>query len=156
MGMSGGGGGNTAVPYINVTPLIDVLLVLLIIFMVITPLLQSGVQLTLPKNLNPDLDPDIIKESAIVISVPDVGNYYFKKELYAGPSGKERLIERLKKAKKDQKPGDPPAIYIRGSINVPYKEIVLVVDSIREAGFELVGLVTDKKKPGQEIGRAHV
>ena len=149
MGMSSGGGGQYN-SEINVTPMVDVMLVLLIIFMVITPLLQSGVQLTLPKNLNPDLDPDIIKESAIVISIPDVGNYYFKKELYAGPSGKERLIERLKKAKREQKPSDPPAIYIRGGINVPYKEIVNVVDSIREGGFELVGLVTDKKKPGQE------
>lgn len=149
MGM-GSGGSDKYNSEINVTPMVDIMLVLLIIFMVITPLLQSGVQLTLPKNLNPDLDPDIIKDSAIVISVPDVGNYYFKKELYSGPSGKERLIERLKRAKKDQKPSDPPAIYIRGGINVPYKEIVTVVDSIREADFELVGLVTDKKKPGQE------
>jgi biopolymer transport protein ExbD len=39
------------------------------------------------------------------------------------------------------------AVYIRGGIQVPYKEIVVVVDSIREAGFEMVGLVTDKKKP---------
>lgn len=149
MSMSSGGGGQYN-SEINVTPMVDVMLVLLIIFMVITPLLQSGVQLTLPKNLNPELDPDIIKESAIVISIPDVGNYYFKKELYAGPSGKERLIERLKKAKREQKPTDPQAIYIRGGINVPYKEIVNVVDSIREADFQMVGLVTDKKKPGQE------
>jgi biopolymer transport protein ExbD/biopolymer transport protein TolR len=146
MGMSSGG----TTEYnseINVTPMVDVMLVLLIIFMVITPLLQSGVNLTLPKNLNPDLDPDIIKESAIVISVPDAGAYYFRKELYSGPGAKERLIERLKRAKKEQKPSDPPAIYIRGGINVPYKEIVTVVDSIREADFEIVGLVTDKKKP---------
>jgi biopolymer transport protein TolR len=90
MGMSSGGstGYNSE---INVTPMVDVMLVLLIIFMVITPLLQSGVQLTLPKNLNPDLDPDIIKDSAIVISVPDAGTYYFKKELYTGPAAKERL-----------------------------------------------------------------
>lgn len=148
MGMSSGGTTNYN-SEINVTPMVDVMLVLLIIFMVITPLLQSGVQLTLPRNTNPDLDPDIIKESAIVLSVPDAGTYYFRKELYAGPAAKEKLIERLKKAKKDQKPSDPMAVYIRGGINVPYKEIVTVVDSIREAGFEIVGLVTDKKKPGQ-------
>lgn len=147
MGM--GGGGDKYNSEINVTPMVDIMLVLLIIFMVITPLLQSGVQLTLPKNLHPDLDPEIIKDSAIVISVPAPGNYYFKKELYAGPAGKERLIERLKRAKKEQKPSDPQAIYIRGGIDVPYKEIVTVVDSIREADFEVVGLVTDKKKPGQ-------
>ncbi len=147
MGM--GGGADKYQSEINVTPMVDIMLVLLIIFMVITPMLQAGVQLTLPKNLNPDLDPDIIKDSAIVISIPDAGNFYFKKELYAGPAAKERLIERLKRAQKERKPSDPPAIYIRGGINVPYKEIVTVVDSIREAGFELVGLVTDKKKPGQ-------
>lgn len=147
MGMSTGGGQYNS--EINVTPMVDVMLVLLIIFMVITPLLQSGVQLTLPKNLNPDLDPDIIKESAIVISVPDAGTYYFRKELYTGPAAKERLIERLKKAKKEQKPNDPQAVYIRGGIQVPYKEIVTVVEAIREADFPFIGLVTDKKKPGQ-------
>ena len=148
MGMSGGGPGSYQ-SEINVTPMVDIMLVLLIIFMVITPMLQSGVQLTLPKNTNPDLDPDIIKDSAIVLSVPDAGTYYYKKELYTGAAAKERLIERLKRAKKEQKPSDPPAVYIRGGINVPYKEIVILVDSIRESGFELVGLVTDKKKPGQ-------
>ena len=55
MGM--GGGSDKYQSEINVTPMVDIMLVLLIIFMVITPMLQAGVQLTLPKNLNPDLDP---------------------------------------------------------------------------------------------------
>ena len=76
---------------INVTPMVDVMLVLLIIFMVITPLLQSGVNLTLPKNSNPDEDPNIIKDSAIVVSVPDAGAYYVKKDQVVGV---QNLVQR--------------------------------------------------------------
>ncbi len=128
---------------INVTPMVDVMLVLLIIFMVITPLLQSGVNLTLPKNSNPDEDPNIIKDSAIVVSVPDAGAYYVKKEQVVGV---QNLVQRLQVLKKALKPSDPQVVYIRGGINVPYKEIVTVTTAIRDAGFDQIGLVADKKK----------
>lgn len=142
MGMSSGStqGYNAE---INVTPMVDVMLVLLIIFMVITPMLQAGVNVTLPKNVHPDLDQNIIKDSAIVVSVPDVGAYYVKKDLVVG---KDRLIEALKKLEKGLKPTDPHVVYIRGGIGVPYREIVQLVSWIRDAGFEQVGLVADLKK----------
>ncbi len=146
MGMSGGGSSGYQ-SEINVTPMVDIMLVLLIIFMVITPMLQSGVNLTLPKNDNPDIDPNIIKDSAIVVSIPDAGAYYVKKDLIVG---KDRLIERLKRDEKLLKPSDPHVIYIRGGINVPYREIVTVVDAIREAGFDEIGLVADKKKEAKK------
>jgi biopolymer transport protein TolR len=141
MGMSSGGGKYNS--EINVTPMVDVMLVLLIIFMVITPLLQSGVNVTLPKGDNPDQDQDIVKESAIVVSVPEPGFYYVKRDQVIG---RERLIERLKRDQKALKPTDPQVVYIRGGQNVPYGEIVKAVDAIREAGFQQVGLVADKKK----------
>ncbi len=128
---------------INVTPMVDVMLVLLIIFMVITPMLQSGVNLTLPKNSNPDEDPNIIKDSAIVVSVPDAGAYYIKKDLVVGIP---QFVERLRAMKRALKPSDPQVVYIRGGINVPYKEIVAVSTAIRDAGFDQIGLVADKKK----------
>ena len=68
MGMTGGGSGGFA-SEINVTPMVDIMLVLLIIFMVVTPLLQHGITVALPQGmLNPEADPRIIKESSIVIS----------------------------------------------------------------------------------------
>ena len=81
MGMSGGGGGGGVQSEINVTPMVDIMLVLLIIFMVVTPFLQQGITVALPKNMNnPDVDPRIIKESSVVISIPNDGEYYLGKK----------------------------------------------------------------------------
>src|SRR5690349_24848434 len=80
MGMSGGGGGGGVQSEINVTPMVDIMLVLLIIFMVVTPFLQQGITVALARNMNnPDVDPNIIKESSIVISVPNDGESYLGK-----------------------------------------------------------------------------
>ncbi|HMF58715.1 MAG TPA: biopolymer transporter ExbD, partial [Pyrinomonadaceae bacterium] len=82
MGMSGGGGGSGLQSEINVTPMVDIMLVLLIIFMVITPFLQQGVTVAIPRDMNsPDVDPAIIKESSVVISIPNDNQIYFGKEL---------------------------------------------------------------------------
>src|SRR5919109_4711687 len=81
MGMSGGAGPGGLQSEINVTPMVDIMLVLLIIFMGVTPFLQQGITVALPKNLNnPDVDPNIIKESSIVISIPNDGEYYLGKK----------------------------------------------------------------------------
>jgi len=76
MGMSSGSGGGFS-SEINVTPMVDIMLVLLIIFMVVTPMLQHGIAVALPQNmLNPEQDQKIIKESSVVISIPNDGEYY--------------------------------------------------------------------------------
>ncbi len=86
MAMQAGGGSGGLQSEINVTPMVDIMLVLLIIFMVVTPFLQQGITVALPKNMNnPDVDPNIIKESSIVISIPNDGEYYL---------GKQRVAER--------------------------------------------------------------
>ena len=69
MGMSGGGGGVLAVPYINVTPLIDVLLVLLIIFMVVTPLKPSRFEAKIPSEPDPNQDLSQIKPNPLTLVV---------------------------------------------------------------------------------------
>src|SRR5437762_13032324 len=121
MSMNTGGGSSGLQSEINVTPMVDIMLVLLIIFMVITPLLSSGVQLTLPKANNPEEDQNINKESAIVISIPDAGAFYIGKEpFYDRP----RLITEIGKRMKALKPGDPRVVYIRSGLNVPYGEVV--------------------------------
>jgi biopolymer transport protein TolR len=144
MGMSGGGAGLQS--EINVTPMVDIMLVLLIIFMVVTPLLQSGVTVVLPKGDNPDEDANITKDTACVVSIPFEGAFYVGRDLARDET---QLIQRIKDKMKALKPSDPQVVYIKGGNNVQYGEIVRVVNAIREAGIEQVGLVADKKKVGE-------
>jgi biopolymer transport protein TolR len=146
MGMNVGGGPGELNSDINVTPMADVMLVLLIIFMVITPLLQSGVTVNLPKGDNPEEDAAILKDTAVVVAIPLPGQYYVGRDLV---QGKDRLISVIESRMRALKPGDPHIVYIKGDINVPYGEIVTGIDSIREAGYDLIGLVADKKKAGE-------
>src|SRR5215213_9876471 len=146
MGMSGGGGVGGLQSEINVTPMVDIMLVLLIIFMVVTPFLQQGITVALPKNMtNPDVDPNIIKESSIVISVPNDGEYYLGKVKVA----KEQLAEKVdsmlqKNAKKDE----DRIVYIKSGVGVSYGDVVNVINEVRKLGVDKIGLVADKKKKG--------
>ncbi len=145
MGMTGGGS-EAINSEINVTPMADIMLVLLIIFMVITPLLQSGVTVTLPKGDSPEEDANIIKDTAVVVAIPSEGMYYIGRDLI---QGKENLIATIKSRMGALKPSDPQIVYIKGGINVNYGEVVNVVDSIRESGFDQLGLVVDKRKENE-------
>lgn len=147
MGMNIGAGPGGLNSEINVTPMADVMLVLLIIFMVITPLLQSGVTVSLPKGDNPEEDAAILKDTAVVIAIPLPGQYFVGRDLV---QGRDRLIAVIESRMRALKPSDPHIVYIKGDVNVPYGEIVTVIDSIREAGFDMIGLVADKKKAGEE------
>jgi len=140
---SGGAGLNSE---INVTPMVDIMLVLLIIFMVVTPLLQSGVTVTLPRGKNPDEDANITKDTAVVVAIPDNGVYYIGRDLVR----EDRLVDTIKSRMKGLKPSDPQIVYIKGSNHVQYGDVVKVVNMIRDAGFEQLGLVADKKKPNEE------
>ena len=144
MGISSGGISNVNAD-INVTPMVDIMLVLLIIFMVVTPLLQSGVTVILPKGNNPDEDANITKDTAVVISIPSDGVYYIGRD----PVRKEQLVEKIQARMKGLKPSDPQIVYIKGTVNVQYGDVVDVVNLIRDAGFEQLGLVSDKKKAGE-------
>lgn len=130
---------------VNVTPMVDIMLVLLIIFMVVTPLLQSGVNVTLPRGDNPEEEGDINSETAVIISIPFAGSYYVKRDQVS----KDDLVKRIEKEMKLRKPSDPQVIYIRGGIGVPYGEVVDVINSIRDAGFQHVGLVADRRQSDQ-------
>jgi biopolymer transport protein ExbD/biopolymer transport protein TolR len=143
MGMTANGGGNSDLnSEINVTPMVDIMLVLLIIFMVVTPLLQSGVTVTLPRGKNPEEDANITKDTAVVVSVPWDGAYYVGRDQVP----KERLIETIETRMKALKPSDPQVVYIKGGVNVSYGEVVDVINFIREAGFDQIGLVAEKLK----------
>jgi biopolymer transport protein ExbD/biopolymer transport protein TolR len=145
MSISSGGTSNVNAD-INVTPMVDIMLVLLIIFMVVTPLLQSGVTVILPRGNNPDEDANITKDTAVVISIPSDGVYYIGRD----PVRKEQLVEKVQLRMKALKPSDPQIVYIKGTVNVQYGDVVDVVNLIRDAGFEQLGLVSDKKKAGEQ------
>ena len=151
MGMSGGGGGGGVQSEINVTPMVDIMLVLLIIFMVVTPFLQQGITVALPKNMNnPDVDPNIIKESSIVISVPNDGEYYLGKQRVA----KEQLSDKVDTMLKGIKNENDRIVYIKSGVNVSYGDVVTVINEVRKLGVDKIGLVADKKKGGAAAPKA--
>ena len=144
MGMSSGGG--TALSSeINVTPMVDIMLVLLIIFMVVTPFLQQGITVAIPKGMtSPDVDPNIIKESSVVISIPKDGEYYLGKQHVQKTDLADKVDRMLKNIKNEQ----DHIVYIKSGIAVSYGEVVGVINEVRKLGVDKIGLVADKKKGG--------
>jgi biopolymer transport protein ExbD/biopolymer transport protein TolR len=144
MAMSGGGSSGMQ-SEINVTPMVDIMLVLLIIFMVVTPMLQHGITVAYPQNmLNPDEDQKIIKESSIVISIPKDGEYYLGKQ----PVAKTELADKVDRMLKAIKNEQDHIVYIKSGIKVSYGEVVGIINEVRKLGVDKIGLVADKKKGG--------
>jgi len=147
MGMAAGGGGGLQ-SEINVTPMVDIMLVLLIIFMVVTPFLQQGITVALPKNMNnPDVDPNIIKESSIVISIPNDGEYYLAKKRLQREQLADEVDKLLEKIKNEQ----DKIVYIKSGVGVSYGDVVNVINEVRKLGVDKIGLVADKKKKGGPV-----
>jgi biopolymer transport protein ExbD/biopolymer transport protein TolR len=143
MAMSSGGGGNLTSD-INVTPMVDIMLVLLIIFMVITPFLQQGVSVALPRDMNnPDEDPAIIKESSVVVAITKEGDIYLGKKKIDKDQLKSEIDTKM--ATKEDK---DRIVYIRSDIEANYGAVVDTINLIRDAGIDQIGLVADKKKGG--------
>jgi len=127
---------------INVTPMVDVMLVLLIIFMIVTPLLQQGVSVELPANMiSPDQDDEITKDTSLVITITDNNNFYIGKEVLP----LEALGDKIKTKMKDRTP-DKKIVYIKADVNVRYDTVVQAIDTIRKQEVDKIGLVADKKK----------
>ena len=127
---------------INVTPMVDVMLVLLIIFMIVTPLLQQGVSVNLPKNMiSPDEDPDIAKDTSVIVAIPDNSSFYIGKDQYP----LTELGDKIKRLMENKTP-DKRIVYIKSSIEVDYGKVVEAIDTIRKQDIDKIGLVADKKK----------
>ena len=128
---------------INVTPMVYIMLVLLIIFMVVTPMLQHGVTVNLPKDLaNPEEDQRIIKDNSIVIAIPNDGEYYLGKD----PVRKEQLKDKVEKLLGNIKKEEDKVVYIKSGVGVSYGDVVTVINEVRALGVDKIGLVADKKK----------
>jgi biopolymer transport protein ExbD/biopolymer transport protein TolR len=154
MGMASGGGAGLN-SEINVTPMVDIMLVLLIIFMLVTPNLQQGISVDLPKNLNsPDVDPAIIKETSAVISIPNDGEFYLGKNRYnivdinnENDPQKKTLGADIKKLMEKKSP-EEQIVYVKSGTGVSYGQVVGIIDLIRQQDITQIGLVADKKKKG--------
>jgi biopolymer transport protein TolR len=142
MGMALGGSGGFQ-SEINVTPMVDIMLVLLIIFMVVTPMLQHGVTVNLPKDLaNPEEDQKIIKDTSVVISIPKDGDYYLGKDKVSMEQVKDKVQKMLDNVKKEE----DKVVYIKSGVDVSYGDVVKVINEVRALGIDKIGLVADKKK----------
>jgi len=127
---------------INVTPMVDVMLVLLIIFMIVTPLLQKGVSVNLPRDMiSPDEDGDIVKDTSVVIAIPDNNNFYIGKEQYP----LDALGDKVKKLMENKTP-EKRIVYIKSGVDVDYGRVVDAIKTIRKQDIDKIGLVADQKK----------
>jgi len=124
---------------INVTPMVDVMLVLLIIFMVVTPMLQHGVSVDMAKVNNPEQMPDADKEDALLVSVMRNGDVFFGTDKIAVDTLTTKVKDRL--ANKTDK-----RVYVKADARAHFGNVVQVVDSVRAAGVDDLGLLTDQRK----------
>ncbi len=122
---------------INVTPMVDVMLVLLIIFMVITPMLQKGVSVDMAKVNSPTPMPDADKEDALLIAVMRDGKTYLGSDQIKVDDLTNKVKDRL--ANKVDK-----RVFIRADSRAKYGAVVDVVDNVRSAGVDDVGLLTEQ------------
>jgi biopolymer transport protein TolR len=132
---------------INVTPMVDVMLVLLIIFMVITPMLQNKVAVDMAKVDNPTPMPDADKEDAIVVAITRDGGVFLGQNKIAtselGNTVREKLADRPSQT-----------IFIRADARAQFRAVEDAIDAVRTAGVDEVGLLTNKKEgPGGAGGQ---
>ncbi len=123
---------------INVTPMVDVMLVMLIIFMVITPMLSKGVTVDMVRTYNPIPMQNADKEDAIVVAITRDGKVFLSPGVKLMPADqlpsavKDLLVNRLDKT-----------VYLKSDARARYEKVVEVVDNLRAAGVDQLGLLTE-------------
>ena len=122
---------------INVTPFVDVMLVLLIVFMVTAPLLTVGVPVDLPKTRAPALGQD---KEPLSVTIAKNGKIYLQKEVVT----EDHLVPKLQAISQN---GYDQRIFVRGDQTVDYGRVMVVMGLLASAGFTHIGLVTDVQKP---------
>jgi biopolymer transport protein ExbD len=144
MAMDVGGSKGNLKADINVTPLVDVMLVLLIIMMLIAPMLQQGVAVTLPESVHRTDKPDT--QDQTVVAIDAINHFYVN----AIPVSKDDLGTRVQSALEDKK---EKIVYLKGDKDAKYSAIMEAMDALRKAQIENIALITEKKNvPGQTTG----
>lgn len=118
---------------INVTPLVDVMLVLLVIFMVTAPMMQQGVQVNLPKADAKGID---AQEDTVIVTVDENGRTFINKDEVPGGDLRNRLMELFATRTKKE-------VFLKADAGVPYGEVVRAMADIKGAGIERLGMVTE-------------
>jgi len=129
---------NQTISQINVTPLVDVMLVLLIIFMVAAPILQQGVQLELPKESLAPLEGD---SEQLVVSIDKAGKVYVGEGNEVPVANLGERVKGIIAKKADQR------VFIKADQSVSYGTVMAAMASLKRSGVEKVGLVTDPSSP---------
>ena len=144
MAMDLGGGGQGKVKSdINVTPLVDVMLVLLIIMMLVAPMLQKGVDVRLPEAGNTTDKPETQEQTVLAVTAD-------KRFYVNGLQVPEfELLSRIQSALEEKR---EKVVLIKGDTDAPYSTIMTVMDRLREAQIEDIGLITEKKLQAGEGG----
>ena len=137
MAMDVGGAKGGVKSDINVTPLVDVMLVLLIIVILVAPMLQKGVDVTMPPADNTKDKPDTADQ--IVVHVDKRSQLYVSGVPQASQADAVGKLQALVEAAKDK------TVYLKGDKDAPYGAIMSMMDALRKAGIETVGLITEKK-----------
>jgi biopolymer transport protein TolR len=132
MGMSSGGDRSGMMSEINVTPFVDVMLVLLIIFMVTAPMMVQGVDIELPKSESPPL---VSEEEQLVLSLTADGKYFINESEFTFEELQVKL-RAIREANPDQ------AIFVKADGALPYEKVIRMMSVAQAAGIGKVGLVT--------------
>ena len=137
MAMNMGSGKKGPVADINVTPLVDVMLVLLVIFMVTAPMLFSGIDLKLPKTQK--VNNVALRPELIILSITDGEKFFIGKNGVA----KEQLIPAIMKA---LKAGKTDVLYLRADYNLKYEKVAKLIAALKKSGVSNIALVTEVEK----------
>lgn len=137
MGMNTGGNKKGPVADINVTPLVDVMLVLLVIFMVTAPMLFSGIDLKLPKTQK--VNNVGLNQEMVILSITSQEQFFLGKNLVMPKDLIPSILKKFKEAKTD-------VIYVRADYNLKYEKVAKLIASLKKAGVSNIALVTEVEK----------
>jgi biopolymer transport protein TolR len=140
MNLGGSGGVKSD---INVTPLVDVMLVLLIIMMIVAPLLQQGVAVTLPIATNTSEKPETQEQTVVAITAD---KRFFVNAVQVQQNDLARRIETLLEEKKEK------IVIIKADVDVEYGAVMEAMDTLRAAGIEDMGLITETRRAAATAG----
>jgi biopolymer transport protein TolR len=146
MAMGGASGRDKLQSEINVTPLVDVCLVLLIIFMVVTPLLQKGIAVTLPQTDRPDKKPENANQKVITVGYGTPPILYFESDRLNKEEFQRRLDEMYQRAPQTE-------LVIKADKRLKYGDVKDIMKMSKDAGFQNVGLIAERKTQG--VATAH-
>lgn len=138
MGMSAPKGDGGGMSEINVTPLIDIMLVLLIIFMVITPPTVTEMAANLPSNEKSEVPPDDVPKDQLVAAVCEDGTFALNKSVMSLDELADQVTRRIRSKSKK-------VVFVDAHPDAPYEQVVSLMDRVRDAGAERVGLAKLKE-----------